>query len=115
MKHTKIHIRAVLLIAVILSIFATPAVFADGKAIYETQCAKCHGPDGKGNTKMGQKLNTKDYSSPKTWEALKPGADIKAVKQGLKDGGKTLMKPSDGITESEAKAVSDYMRTLSKK
>ena len=40
---------------------------------------------------------------------------IKAVKEGLKDkAGKTLMKPAEGLTDADIKAVVAYMRTFKK-
>ena len=85
------------------------------KALYESDCAKCHGTDGKGQTKMGQKLGAKDYTDPKVQAALTDEAGVKAIKEGLKDAdGKTLMKPSEGISDSDAKALVAYMRTFKK-
>jgi len=88
---------------------------ADGKALYADSCAKCHGADGKGDTKMGQKLGVKDYSSAAVQDALKDDDAIKAIKEGVKDkDGKTLMKGTDGISDDDAKALVAYMRTFKK-
>ena len=87
---------------------------ADAKESYEKSCAKCHGADGKGQTMMGKKLGAKDYTDPKVQEALKDEAGIKAIKEGLKDGDKALMKPTEGISDADAKALVDYMRTFKK-
>ena len=38
---------------------------ADVKENWEKSCAKCHGPDGKGDTKMGKKLEIKDFTDAK--------------------------------------------------
>jgi cytochrome c6 len=106
-------IGAVLTIAITLATSA--ALAADGKALYEQHCVKCHGADGKGNTKMGSKLGAKDYSDPKTWESLKDEAFLKAVKEGFKDkDGKVIMKPTEGVSDADAKAIMDYMKTLKK-
>ncbi len=94
---------------------STAMLAADGKALYEQHCAKCHGSDGKGDTKMGKKLGAKDYSSSKTWEAVTDSAAMKAVKEGFKDKeGKVVMKATEGVSDGDAKAMVDYMKTLRK-
>jgi len=100
---------AVLAIAV-----AMPARAADGKATYDAQCAKCHGADGKGDTKMGKRLGCKDYTDAKVQGDLKDDAAVKSIKEGLKDGDKVLMKPAEGLSDDDIKAVVAYMRTFKK-
>ena len=106
------------LLAIGLTVFAASAVSAlaaDGKASFESNCAKCHGTDGKGQTKMGQKLGAKDYTDPKVQDALKDDAAFKAIKEGVKaDDGKTLMKPAEGMSDDDIKALVAYMRTFKK-
>ena len=88
---------------------------ADAKENWEKNCQKCHGPDGKGKTKMGEKLGIKDYTDPKVQDALKDDAAFKAIKEGLKaDDGKTLMKPAEGMSDDDIKALVAYMRTFKK-
>src|SRR5512141_74856 len=58
---------------------------AEAKENWDKQCAKCHGPDGKGQTKMGQKLGIKDLTDAKVQAELKDDAAAKAIKEGLKD------------------------------
>jgi len=92
---------------------ALSATAADGKAVYEKECVKCHGADGKGDTKMGKKLGAKDYTSAKVQDALKDADAIKAVKEGFKDKeGKVIMKPAEGMTDDDIKAVVAHMRTF---
>jgi len=102
-------------------IIATVAISAlsvhaeDGKAIYEKDCAKCHGTDGKGQTAMGKKLACKDYTDAKVQADLKDDAATKAIKEGVKDkDGKVLMKPAEGISDGDIKALVAYMRTFKK-
>ena len=49
-----------------LFLFAFPhfaAAQSDGQKLYDTNCAKCHGPDGTGNTVIGKAVGAKDLNS----------------------------------------------------
>ena len=88
---------------------------ADAKANYDKSCAKCHGADGKGQTKMGQKLGIKDYTDAKVQAEMKDEAATKAIKEGLKDKeGKVLMKPAEDLSADDIKALVAYMRAFKK-
>jgi cytochrome c553 len=106
------------LVPLIIAVLALPALSlsaADGKALYEKGCAKCHGADGKGETKMGKKAGAKDYTDAKVQAALKDEAAIKAIKEGLKDkDGKEVMKPSEGLSDDDVKALVAHMRSFKK-
>src|SRR3954468_1640322 len=99
--------------AVALPVAATYA--GDAKSLYEKECSKCHGPDGKGDTKMGKKMGAKDYTDAKVQAELKDEAAFKAIKEGLKDKeDKTLMKPLEGASDAEIKSLVAYMRAFKK-
>jgi mono/diheme cytochrome c family protein len=88
---------------------------ADAKENWEKSCTKCHGSDGKGKTKMGEKLGIKDYSDAKVQEALKDDAMMKAIKDGVKDGEKTKMKAfGETLSDDEIKALVKYVRDFKK-
>ena len=107
--------KTLLMVVAVLAMSAVAVRAADAKAAYVKDCAKCHGEDGKGETKMGKKLGAKDYTDPKVQAELKDEAGFKAIKEGLKDkDGKTLMKPAEGTSDEDIKALVAYMRTLKK-
>ena len=62
---------------------------------------------------MGQKLGAKDYTDAKVQAALTDDAAFKAIKEGVKaNDGKTLMKPAEGLSDDDIKALVAYMRTF---
>ncbi|MBM3837613.1 MAG: cytochrome c [Verrucomicrobia bacterium] len=95
---------------------AVSTLAADVKENWDKQCAKCHGPDGKGDTKMGKKSGVKDYSDAKVLAELKDDLAFKHVKEGMKEGDKTKMKPyGDVLSDTEIKALVAYIREFGKK
>lgn len=84
------------------------------KENWDKQCLKCHGPDGKGQTKLGKKSEVKDLTDPKVQAAFTDEKAFKSIKEGLKDGDKTKMKPAEKITDEEIKALVAYVRTFKK-
>src|SRR4051812_49956168 len=110
------HMKKIFMLGLALTAMAVLTARADdAKAIFEKDCAKCHGADGKGKTKMGQKLGIKDYTDAKVQADLKDEKAMKAIKEGLKDKeDKTLMKPAEGLKDEEIKGLVAYMRTFKK-
>ena len=102
------------LILALLTTALTSAQAADAKPLWDKHCAKCHGADGKGETKAGKKAGAKDMANPK-WQAdLNDERAFKSTKEGMKDGDKVLMKPAEGLTDDEIKALVTYCRTFKK-
>jgi len=107
--------KKTLLLAFVLAAALCSASAGDAKANYDKGCAKCHGKEGKGDTKMGQKLGIKDYTDAKVQAEMKDEAGFKAIKEGLKDkDGKVLMKPSEDLSDDDIKALVALMRTFKK-
>lgn len=59
---------------------------------WDNQCAKCHGADGKGQTKLGKKLKLKDYTDAKVQAEFKDADLAKSISEGVKENGKEKMK-----------------------
>lgn len=107
--------KLILLAAILGLATALTARAADAKENWEANCAKCHGAEGKGDTKMGQKLGCKDLTDAKVQADLKDDVAFKSIKEGLKSPeDKTLMKPFDALSDDEIKALVAYVRTLKK-
>lgn len=108
--------KKMILLAAVLGLAATLSVKgADAKENWDTLCAKCHGAEGKGDTKMGAKLGCKDLTDAKVQADLKDDVAFKSMKEGLKSADdKTLMKPFENLTDDEIKALVAYVRTLKK-
>lgn len=108
--------KKMILIAAVLGLAAAlSAKAADAKENYDNLCAKCHGAEGKGDTKMGQKLGCKDFTDAKVQADMKDDAAAKAIKEGVKDAeGKTKMKAYDTLSDDEVKALVTYVRGLKK-
>jgi cytochrome c6 len=106
--------KKILILATIIGFTAATAALAgDAKETWDKTCAKCHGADGKGQTKMGQKLGVRDYSDAKVQADLKDDAAFKAIKEGLKDKeDKTLMKPAEGLSDDDIKALVAQVRSF---
>jgi len=78
---------------------------------WDNNCTKCHGADGKGQTKVGKKLNLKDYTDAKVQAAMKDGDIVKAITDGVSDNGKEKMKSFKAdLSPAEIQDLVAYIR-----
>ena len=109
----KMIVKVCLIAALILA--PASVIGADVKANYDKHCAKCHGPDGRGQTKMGKQSGAKDYTDPKVQAELDDNKALKSIKEGQKVKGKEAMKPfADKLTDDEIKALIAHIRAFKK-
>lgn len=107
MKHP-IAITAALLALVVSAPRGFAAPVAEN---WENHCTKCHGDDGKGQTKPGKKLDLKDYTDPKVQAGMKDEEMIKTITDGVFEKGKEKMKAyKDELTPEEIKELVAYVR-----
>jgi mono/diheme cytochrome c family protein len=107
-KFTLFALPAALALALTTNAFAT-----DGNAVYADNCAKCHGDDGNGATKMGQKLGARDYTDATVQASFTDDQAFKSIKEGMKKDDKTLMKPSE-LSDDDIKASIACLRKFKK-
>lgn len=107
-SHTKVIVASITFLVGSALGFAAPAA-----ENWDNHCAKCHGADGKGQTKMGKKLKIRDYTDAAVQSKFTDEEALKALKEGVKDkGGKQLMKAVEGLSEDDLKALVQHVRSL---
>jgi mono/diheme cytochrome c family protein len=89
---------------------AAMPVFAaapDGAALYKSNCAMCHGPDGAGQTPVGKSMKVRDLRSAE----VQKQTDIELTK--VISGGKGKM-PGLGkkLSNADIQAIISFVRTL---
>jgi len=79
---------------------------------WDNLCTKCHGADGKGQTKVGKKLSLKDYTDAKVQAEMKDEDMAKVIAEGVKDkAGKEKMKAySPELSGDEIKDLVAHIR-----
>lgn len=88
---------------------------ADAKALWDANCAQCHGKSGNADTKMGKTLNAKDLTDGKVQASFTDEKATQSIKEGVKENGKTTMKAFGGkLSDDDIKALVAYVRTLKK-
>ena len=104
-----------LLITILFVVTISNGLAATVKENWEKHCKKCHGPDGKGQTKMGRQSGAKDYTDPKVQAELSDEKAMKIIKEGLVEKGKKKMDPyGDKLNDDEIKALISHIRSFKK-
>ena len=107
-----------IIVSLVVSLLAASAMSvhaADAKALWDANCAQCHGANGKADTKMGKTLNAKDLTDPKSQASFTDAQAMTAIKEGVKQNGKTTMKAFGGkLSDDDIKALVAWILTLKK-
>ncbi len=93
--------------------FNLPNVFGnklDYKNIYENECQKCHGKDGKGS-KRGKSLGAPNFADAEWQASLTDEQLIKSITNGKKK----MPKQEGKLSPEQIKAVVKYIRLLGPK
>jgi mono/diheme cytochrome c family protein len=98
------RVSTLLVLTLVLALSASmalPAFAADGAATFKAKCAMCHGPNGEG--KVGPKLAGTSVTAEQIVDMLTKGNDAKKAPH---------KKPLSGLSDDDAKAVADFVKTL---
>ena len=87
---------------------------ANVNELWTKNCGSCHGKDGRAKTPAGRKAGALDLTDPKVQEKFTDEQMFKAVKEGVKDGDKTKMKPAETLTDAEIRKLIGFVRSLKK-
>jgi len=91
-------------LAAVLLIGATAAWAADGAALYKSKCAGCHGANGEGKPAI------------KAPAVKGTSLDADAIAAHITKGEATSKAPHNkgiaGLTDDQAKAIAEYIKTL---
>jgi cytochrome c553 len=111
---TKFSSNKIALVALLLSCLAGWSARAgDAGATWATNCAACHGKDGKGQTMMGRKLGIKDLTDAKVQASFTDADATKAIKEGVTEGGAQKMKGfGEKLSDDDVKALVAHIRSL---
>lgn len=106
--------RKLFAIAVLASLSGASAAFAAPAAEnFENHCAKCHGEDGKGQTKPGKKLRVRDMTSAEYKQELDEAKAVTQLKEGITKDGKEIKKSyASELSETEMKELIAYVRAF---
>lgn len=106
-----IAIMAILVVLFSSSAFAPAQNINSGKALYEDNCAECHGATGKGEGPAAATLGATppDFTQAKFWR----NNPDKKIRTAVEDGYGAM--PSLDLKSDEIKAITDYMTRTFKK
>lgn len=83
--------------------------------LWAKNCKKCHGADGKGQTRAGQKLKVVDYTDPAVQATFTDEEAIQITADGAvnEETGEEIMKPmKDKLSHEEIVALVAYVRAF---
>jgi len=100
----KLIARAALFVFPVLIFVSLSRGADDGAALYKAKCSPCHGAGGEGKPSMKAPA-----LKGTTWDADKIAQHIT---KGEADAKAPHNKGISGLTEAQAKAIADYVKTL---
>jgi mono/diheme cytochrome c family protein len=92
---------------------ATSAMASEATDLYANKCAVCHGDDGKGQTKMGRKFHSPDFTTAKWQAETKDEEIVRAIEKGVVVDGQHRMPAWKGkLTPLQISDLGKLTRTF---
>ena len=112
---TKTQAKLTIATVLLAGAFCWTASAQDASALWNSNCAACHGKDGKGQTMMGKKLSIKDLTDANVQAALTDDQITQDIKDGITQDGETKMKSfSSKLSDDQIKALVAQVRSFKK-
>jgi mono/diheme cytochrome c family protein len=113
-KRLENMIVAAVAVGIVLAVLLLPfgltfAEGSDGKALFASKCAMCHGADGMAK-EMWAKKGMKNMSDPAWQKENSDEAIMKAMTDGIPD--KKMPAYKDKLSKDDTEALLKYIRTL---
>src|SRR5581483_1276562 len=89
------------------SAFSAPP--PSGADTFKAKCAMCHGPDGAGNTPMGQRLKIRDLRSPDVQK--QSDADLTVI---ITNGKSPMPAYGKSLSAAEIRDLVAFIRSIAK-
>ncbi|WP_223642290.1 cytochrome c [Corallococcus sp. EGB] len=86
----------------------------DAAALWDKSCKNCHGPDGRAQTRMGQKESIPDMSRA-TWQKAESDAELRKVIAHGSPHNPKMKAYKDRLTAEQIDALVGYIRTFKAK
>ena len=111
-------LKLTVLSALFLSLFATTPLAlhqptsaqntSDAASLFEKNCAKCHGKDGRAKTLRGRSVGARNLTDAK-WQAKETDAEILAA---IKKGPGAMPSFEKKLSQAELESLVAYVRSL---
>lgn len=101
---SRLPIRSVLSIALLITVPAVSWAADDGAALYKSKCAGCHGAGGEGKPAV--------KAPALKGSALDADKIVQHITKGEPNSKPPHKKGISGVTEAQAKAIAEFVKTL---